>query len=96
MSLLQAMNRELLEHRLRQAFDGEEGEYRVVVRMAGDLSDSGRYRRDTDHPLSPQRVVSHLQDAPGGTVADRWNWWMGALDSAFGGYSSFHVVAWDD
>ena len=89
------MNREVLEHRLRRSFDGDPGEFRAVVRMAGDLSDSGQYQSDSGSTLSPDDVVSHLQDAPSGSVADRWNWWMGALDFAYGGYLDFQVQAWE-
>ena len=88
------MNREVLEHRLRQAFEGEDGEFRAVVRMAGDLSDSGTFREDVGGPLSPAEIADHLADAPDGSVADRWNWWMGALEHAYGGYVQFQVRAW--
>ena len=88
------MNREVLEHRLRQSFEGKDGEFRAVVRMAGDLSDSGSYREDTGSALSPGAVAEHLGDAPDGSVADRWNWWMGSLEHAFGGYVQFQVRAW--
>ena len=76
------MNREVLEHRLRQAFEGEDGEFRAVVRMAGDLSDSGTFREDVGGPLSPAEIADHLADAPDGSVADRWNWWMGEIGRA--------------
>lgn len=89
------MNREVLEQRLRQAFDGQPAEFRAVVRMAGDLSDSGQFRADEGTPLSPGTITAHLQDAPEGTVADRWNWWMGALEHAYGGYVQFQVRAWE-
>jgi len=89
------MNREVLEHRLRQSFEGEDGEFRAVVRMAGDLSDSGSFREDVGGPLSPAEIADHLADAPDGSVADRWNWWMGALEHAYGGYVQFQVRAWE-
>lgn len=89
------MNREVLEHRLRQSFDGQPAEFRAVVRMAGDLHDAGTYREDSGSPLSPEELVEHLADAPDGTVADRWNWWMGALEFAYGGYLDFQVSAWE-
>ena len=89
------MNREVLEHRLKQAFEGAEREFRAVVRMAGDLHDSGSYREDTGSSLSPEAVVEHLGDAPEDSVADRWNWWMGALEFAYGGYADFQVRAWE-
>jgi hypothetical protein len=88
------MNREVLEHRLRQSFEGQDAEFRAVVRMAGDLSDSRQYRADEGTALSPEAIAAHLADAPDGTVADRWNWWMGALEHAYGGYVGFQVRAW--
>lgn len=90
------MNRAVLAYRLRQAFDGDEGEFRAVVRMAGDLGDAGQYRDHTGHALSPTTVVEHLRDAPPGSVAHKWNWWMGALEFAYGGYADFQVWAWAD
>ena len=89
------MNRDVLDHRLRRAFDGEPGEFRAVVRMAGDLSDSGQYRADVGSRLSPDRIVEHLRESPDGSVSDRWNWWMGSLEYAFGGYTRFQVWAWE-
>lgn len=88
------MNLAVLEHRLWHVFDGDPAEFRAVVRMAGDLSDSGRYATHTGHALSPEHVVDHLQDAPPGSVSARWNWWMGALEFAFGGYAEFQVRTW--
>ncbi|MFB6267395.1 MAG: hypothetical protein ABEI31_07030 [Halodesulfurarchaeum sp.] len=89
------MNREVLEHRLERAFPGSAPERRAVSRMAADLHDSGMFREDEGHPLSPAVIVEHLRDAPDGRVADRWNWWMGALEHAHGGYVRFQVRAWE-
>lgn len=89
------MNREVLEHRLRRTFEGQDAEFRAVVRMAGDLHDSGTYRSDSGVALTPGDIVEHLTDAPDGSVADRWNWWMGALEHAYGGYVTFQVRAWE-
>lgn len=30
-----------------------------------------------------------------GAVAARWNWWMGSLSLAYGGYDRFRVDEWD-
>lgn len=86
---------------LRQAFGGTPGERRAVARAACDLADSGRYRDDHGANLSPQTVVRELADAPGENqggheagVADRWNWWVGSLELAHGGYAEFQVRAW--
>jgi hypothetical protein len=37
-------------------------------------------------------VIKHLGDAPDdSSLVDRWNWWLGALDVAYGGYDEFTV-----
>lgn len=88
------MNREVLMLHLRQAFGGTPPERRAVARSAGDLSDSGQYRADQGHELTPETIIEHLADAPDDGPAARWNWWMGALDTAHGGYVRFRVEAW--
>lgn len=88
------MNREVLQLHLRQAFGGTPAERRAVARAAGDLADSGRYDADEGRALAPNEIVEHLADAPEGGPAARWNWWMGALDTAYGGYREFRVRAW--
>lgn len=80
-----------LELRLRREFGGTVGESRVVVRQAVDLADSGRYETDVGPVLSNDVVIEELADAPSGTPADRWNWWMGALEAAYGGYGQFGI-----
>ena len=80
-----------LELRLRREFGGTTGESRVVVRQAVDLHDSGRYEADVDAVVTNDVVIDELADAPNGTPADRWNWWMGSLEVAFGGYQRFTV-----
>jgi len=79
---------------LRQAFGGTVAERRAVARTAGDLSDAGRVADDLGVALTPTVVVENLGDAPEGTSAERWNWWMGALAAAYGGYYEFRVTAW--
>lgn len=79
---------------LRQAFGGTPSERRAVARAAGDLSDSGQYRDDEGHELGPDDIIEHLADAPEDGPAARWNWWMGALDTAHGDYNRFRVEAW--
>lgn len=79
---------------LRQAFDGTPPERRAVARAAGDLVDSGRFRGDEGRSLDPEEIIEHLADAPEDGPAARWNWWMGALDTAYGGYWRFRVEAW--
>ena len=88
------MNREVLMLQLRQAFGGTPAERRAVARTAGDLADSGQYRDDEGHDLEPEAILEHLADAPDDGPAARWNWWMDALETAYGGYRHFRVEAW--
>jgi hypothetical protein len=74
-----------------ETFGGDAEERRVVARHARDLSDSGRYEADADVELTPEHVVVQLADAPEGGPAERWNWWIGALELAYGGYGEFQV-----
>jgi hypothetical protein len=72
-------------------FGGSAAERRVVARQASDLADSGKSTRDRGHPLTVEGVLANLADAPDGGPAERWNWWLGALDVAYGGYTEFQV-----
>lgn len=90
------MDRELLMLHLRQAFGGTVAERRAVARAAGDLEDAGALRADLGVELAPEVVVEHLADAPEGSPAERWNWWMGALEASHGDYRRFRVTAWAD
>ncbi|MFW6321420.1 MAG: hypothetical protein ACOC0Z_06170 [Halohasta sp.] len=81
-----------LDDTLRREFDGSPAERRVVVRQARDLVDSGKATADRGRQLTVDELVSHLQDAPADSdLIERWNWWMGALDVAYGGYERFSV-----
>ncbi|EMA32386.1 hypothetical protein [Halobiforma nitratireducens] len=82
---------EELETRLREEFGGTSQERRVVVRQAVDLADSSQYRENAGTALTTALVVSELSDAPYGTPADRWNWWIGSLDLAYGGFARFRI-----
>jgi hypothetical protein len=68
-----------------------------VARMACDLAATGRYGQVTDHELTPPVVVANLEDAPDDGLASKWNWWLGALEVAFGrqdptgGFAEFQV-----
>jgi hypothetical protein len=88
---LPAVNESELDRALRETFAGSDAERRVVVRQAMDLDDSGQATRDRGTPLTVEEVVENLQDAPDESVANRWNWWMGALEVAYGGYEAFQV-----
>lgn len=80
-----------LDHALADDFGGSDGERRAVVRAARDLADSGRIPLDRGHELAVDVIVDELKEAPRGGPADRWNWWVGALDVAYGGYAQFQV-----
>lgn len=90
------MDRDALDRRLAEAFGGQPAERRVVVRQALDLADSGRWAETHDGAgLTVDRVVAELEQAPEGEgVADRWNWWVGSLEVAFGGFERFAVRRW--
>ena len=82
---------------LDRAFDASDAERRVVARQARDLAESGRLEADRGGPLTVDALVGELQEAPAGsTLAERWNWWVGALDIAYGGYGEFPVRVVDD
>jgi hypothetical protein len=72
-------------------FGGTDAERRTVARQAGDLAASGKHARDRSHPLTVEVIVHELAEAREGSPADRWNWWMGALEVAYGGYEPFQV-----
>ncbi|WP_336021567.1 hypothetical protein [Halobellus salinisoli] len=83
-----------LAEALEEAFDGEPAEFRVVARQARDLADVGIVAEDRGDPLTTAEIVDNLEDAPAeSSVADRWNWWLGALETAYGGYREFEVRA---
>ncbi|MFC4358359.1 hypothetical protein ACFO0N_10420 [Halobium salinum] len=85
---------ETLEVILREAFGGTDAERRVVVRQARDLADSGKHDADRGFPLTVDELLDHLGDAPADcTVPERWNWWLGSLEVAYGGYREFQVQA---
>ncbi len=80
-----------LEKRLRENFGGTTAESRVVARQAVDLADSGYYGATTELELTNDLLLSELSDAPDGTPAERWNWWIGSLEVAFGDYERFSI-----
>ncbi|QLK27545.1 hypothetical protein HYG81_08065 [Natrinema zhouii] len=80
-----------LEIRLREEFDGTMGQSRVVVRQAVDLADSNQYEGDVGVTLTNDIVIDELSDAPDGTPPERWNWWIGSLEVAYGGYGRFGI-----
>lgn len=81
-----------LDAALESAFGGTDAERRVVTRQARDLADSGKHGADRGRPLTVEEVVENLADAPEETsLPSRWNWWLGSLDVAYGGYREFQV-----
>lgn len=74
-----------------ERFGGTPAERRVVARQARDLADSGALERDRGHAPTVETLVADLADAPSGGPADRWNWWIGSLEVAYGGYEPFAV-----
>lgn len=77
-----------------ETFGGDDAERRAVARQARDLADSGRYEGDAGVAFTPEHVVVQLADAPDGGPADRWNWWLGSLEYAYGDYTEFQVRRW--
>ncbi len=80
-----------LEQELTDSFGGSQAESRVVVRQAVDLADAGRYEATVGTPLTTDLVIDELGDAPEGGPVERWNWWIGSLEVAFGGYERFAI-----
>ncbi|MFC6863141.1 hypothetical protein ACFQGE_06655 [Halomicroarcula sp. GCM10025817] len=86
------MDRSALERELEATFDAGGDAVTVVARQARDLADSGRFDADFDAELTVEDVVENLEDAPEGySLAERWNWWLGALEVSHGGYTEFGV-----
>jgi len=83
------------EKRLDEEFDGNAGTRRVVARQARDLADSGQFEDHMNRELTAAVVVENLRDAPESlALPEKWNWWMGALELAYGGYDRFRVLRW--
>lgn len=87
-----------LVRELDRRFDGDAGERRAVVRAVRDLRDAGLLVDDRGTPLTADVVLAELADAPeGSSVAERWNWWVGALALAHGDdYARFQVRRYPD
>ena len=86
------MDSKELDSALAEAFEGTESARRVVARQARDLADSGKIQAELGFELTPEQVVSNLQDAPEDHgLIERWNWWLGSLELSHGGYNRFRV-----
>ena len=82
---------------LEREFGGEAAQRRVVSRQARDLADSGTLEADRGEPLTVEDVVRNMADAPDDNdLVERWNWWLGSLETAYGGYDRFTVRFVDD
>lgn len=75
-------------------FGGTDAERRAVARQARDMADAGVFERDEARALTVETVLDELGDAPDGSPADRWNWWLGALEVSHGDYKRFQVRRW--
>lgn len=85
------MDRQELERALCEAFDADELAA-VVARQAGDMAEGEQFESDFDAALTVETIIENLRDAPAEyTLAQRWNWWLGALDISHGGYARFSV-----
>lgn len=86
------MDPQRLEAALAEEFDADEEVRRVIARQARDLADIDKLDCDRGHALTVPDVLRNLSEAPDdASAAERWNWWMGALDTAYGGYDYFTV-----
>ncbi|WP_394354279.1 hypothetical protein [Halorarum salinum] len=82
---------------LEREFGGEEPQRKVVARQARDLADSGKVEADRGDELTVETVVGNMADAPEDSdLVERWNWWLGSLETAYGGYERFTVRFVDD
>jgi hypothetical protein len=82
---------------LREAFGGTDAQRRVVARQARDLADSGQLAADRGVEPTVDSVIDDMADAPDDCdLVERWNWWIGSLETAYGGYERFSVRAVDD
>ncbi|MFC4549801.1 MULTISPECIES: hypothetical protein [Halorussus] len=83
------------ERKLGDEFDGDAGARRVVARQARDLADSGQFETDMGRELTVSVVLENLEAAPEHlALPEKWNWWIGALELAYGGYDRFRVLRW--
>jgi hypothetical protein len=86
------VDRDRLEDALRDEFGGDEATLRAISRQARDLADSGLVAEDFDFEVTVETVIDNMQDAPEGySLIERWNWWVGSLNLAMGGYRRFRV-----
>lgn len=89
------VERQQLAKALEREFGESGGAIRAVSRQASDLADSGEFTADAGYELTTETVLEHLHDAPEEhSVVERWNWWVGSLELAYGeSYRRFRVRA---
>jgi len=88
----ETLDPDALDRALDEAYEADPNERRAVVRGAVDLADDGRATRDRGEPLTVDVILDELDDAPAdASLAGRWNWWLGAMEVAYGGYEPFQV-----
>ena len=89
------MDRVHLREELVERYGAAEERCRVVARAAGDLADTGQYESDVGVALTADQVVTELDDAPVDyDIVQRWNWWVGSLEVAYGDYDQFRIRRW--
>lgn len=82
----------MLERELAESFGGSERACRTIARQARDLVDAGTAEELLGGELTAEDIVGHLDDAPDDySLVERWNWWLGSLELAEGGYNRFRV-----
>lgn len=89
------MNEAQLRDRLARTFAGSRDECHIVTRQIIDLQHAGRYRESHSRELTVDHIIDELQEAPDGSLVERWNWWIGALELAHGGFRQFRVDRWE-
>lgn len=90
-----SVDRVHLREELIEYYQAADEQCRVVARAAGDLADTGQYEADVGVALTADQVVTELDDAPAEyTIVQRWNWWIGSLEVAYGGYDQFRIRRW--
>ena len=86
-----------LQAALDAEFGGTDAERRVIARQARDLADAERLAADRGEKITVETVIDELRDAPSDhDLVERWNWWLGSLETAYGGYDRFTVRTVDD
>jgi hypothetical protein len=78
-----------LRERLNNEF-GDDPHIDRVVRHVMGLESAGKFRDDWGEEASVDGVIEQLK-SPDGGLKRSWNWWMGMLDSFYGGYARYQL-----